>query len=151
MTESVASGLGRFHHVGFVVNKIEQSIQQFVRSLGAQWDGQIFADPIQKVKVTFLTTAAGDPQIELVEPDGEGSPVSRFLAKSGPGLHHVCYEVEDVERTVRKMRNDGALIAKPPRPAVAFGGRRIAWIMTKESLLVEILEASHNLQLDKTT
>lgn len=141
MTEGGADGLTRLHHVGFVVATIEESIHQFARSLGAQRNGPIFTDPIQKVKVAFLMTAATDAQIELVEANAEDSPVSRFLAKAGPGLHHLCYEVEDIEKTLTRMRTDGALIAKPPRPAVAFGGRRIAWVLTKERLLVEILEA----------
>lgn len=140
MTES--GTLTRLHHVGFAVETIEDSIRQFTRSLGARWSGEIFADPIQKVKVAFLTISTGDPQMELVEPDGHDSPVHRFLTKAGPGLHHLCYEVEDIERALLEMRINGALLAKPPRPAVAFGGRRIAWVLTKERLLVEILDTN---------
>ncbi|MGH9735290.1 MAG: VOC family protein [Candidatus Acidiferrales bacterium] len=141
MTKDGAGSLTRLHHVGFVVERIEESIPQFVRSLGAQCSSEIFIDPIQNVKVVFLTTAAGDAQIELVQANAADSPVSRFLAKSGPGLHHLCYEVEDIEETLAQMRTHGSLLAKPPRPAVAFGGRRIAWVLTKERLLVEVLEA----------
>lgn len=141
MAADRTGSLTRLHHVGFVVERIEESIPEFVRSLGAQRNSEIFSDPIQKVKVVFLATAAGDAQIELVQANADDSPVSRFLAKSGPGLHHLCYEVEDIEETLRQMRSNGALIAKPPRPAVAFGGRRIAWVLTKERLLVEVLEA----------
>lgn len=140
MEDDITGRLGRFHHVGFVVATIQDSVSPFLRALGAQWNGEIFADPIQKVKVTFLTTRAGDPQIELVEPDGMDSPVTRFLSKTGPALHHVCYEVQDIDRTLGEMRADGALIVKPPRPAVAFGGRRIAWVLTRERLLIEILD-----------
>lgn len=141
MAEGRTGSLTRLHHVGFVVERIEESIAEFARTLGAQCDSEIFTDPIQKVKVAFLATAAGDAQIELVQANADDSPVSRFLAKSGPGLHHLCYEVEDIEETLTQMRTNGALIAKPPRPAVAFGGRRIAWVLTKERLLVEVLEA----------
>lgn len=114
----------------------------FVHALGAEWDGQVFDDPLQKAKVAFLTTRAQDPQIELVEPAGEASPVHRFLLEKAGGLHHVCYEVADLETELVGFRSRGAVIASRPKPAVAFGGRRIAWIITAEKLLVELLEES---------
>ena len=129
----------RLHHVGFVVASIERAMPGFLRSLAAKWDEQVFHDPLQCVKVAFLTTRAQDPQIELVEPVGEDSPVLRFLQQGG-GLHHVCYEVADLEEQLGEFRSRGAVIAKRPKPAVAFGGRRIAWVITAEKLLVELLE-----------
>lgn len=130
----------RLHHLGFVVANIETAMPGFLRSLAAEWDGQVFHDPLQKVRVAFLATRAQDPAIELVEPAGDDSPVLRFLQERGGGLHHVCYEVADLEEDLAAFRSRGALIAKRPLPAVAFGGRRIAWVITSEKLLVELLE-----------
>jgi len=130
----------RLHHVGFVVASIEAAMPGFARSLAAEWNGEIIHDPLQKVKVAFLTTSVGDAQIELVEPAGDDSPVLKFLQQHGGGLNHVCYEVEDLEQELAAFRSRGAVIAKRPKPAVAFGGRRIAWILTAEKLLVELLE-----------
>jgi len=129
----------RFHHAGFIVSSIAQTIDGFQRSLQATWDGRVFEDPIQKVKVAFLSTGAGDAQIELVEPVGEASPVSRFLALGG-GLHHLCYEVDDLDLHLSGMRRRRATIVRKPQPAVAFGGRRIAWVITAEKLLLEFVE-----------
>jgi methylmalonyl-CoA/ethylmalonyl-CoA epimerase len=129
----------RFHHIGFIVSDIGQTIDGFLRSLHASWDGIIFEDPIQRVKVAFLSTGAGDGQIELVEPAGEGSPVSRFLALGG-GLHHLCYEVDDLDLHLSEMRRRRAIIVRKPQPAVAFSGRRIAWVITAEKLLLEFVE-----------
>jgi methylmalonyl-CoA/ethylmalonyl-CoA epimerase len=129
----------RLHHVGYVVASIERAMPGFVRSLAATWDEQVIYDPLQKVEVAFLTTRVEDPQIELVEPAGEDSPVLRFLEQGG-GLHHVCYEVADLEEQLVEFRSRGAVIARRPKPAVAFGGRRIAWVITAEKLLVELLE-----------
>ena len=128
------------HHLGFVVADIESGMPGFVRSLGAEWDGRIFEDPYQKVKVAFLRTRPGDAQIELVQPITENSPVTRFLREKGGGLHHVCYEVDTLDSALAEARSRGAVIARPPKPAVAFQGRRIAWILTAEKLLVELLE-----------
>lgn len=131
----------RLHHVGFVVASIDQSVADFEQTLGLEWQRPIFDDPLQRVRVTFLGTP-GAPQFELVEPDGSESPVRSFLARGG-GLHHLCYEVENIEARLRQWREAGGLIVRPPVPAVAFGGRRIAWAYTRGKLLVEFLERSH--------
>lgn len=130
----------RLHHLGFVVADIAASLPGFQKSMAATWDEQIFYDPNQKVRVTFLTTRPGDAQIELVEPAGDDSPVLRFLNEKGGGLHHACYEVADLEASLADFRNRGSLMVKRPKPAVAFQGRRIAWLLTPEKFLVELLE-----------
>ena len=128
------------HHIGYVVESIEKAMPGFLRSLGGRWDGQVFEDPHQKVRVAFLTTHAQDAQIELVEPAAGDSPVAKFLQNRGGGLHHCCYEVENLQQGITAMRKEGALLAKPPKPAVAFSGRPIAWLLTAEKLLVELLQ-----------
>jgi len=129
------------HHVGYVVKSIEEQAAGFVKSLGATWDQQITHDPLQGAKVTFLRTpGAGDAQIELVEPAGDGSPVSRFLEKGG-GLHHLCYEVGDLEEHLKLIRAAGCVVVRAPMPAAAFQQRLIAWAWTREKLLLEFLEA----------
>jgi methylmalonyl-CoA/ethylmalonyl-CoA epimerase len=55
-------------------------------------------------------------------------------------MHHLCYEVADLEESVRVMRANGSLLVRPPKPAVAFADRRIAWVLTAEGLLIEYLE-----------
>lgn len=129
------------HHIGFVVANVTAAMDGFVRSLGASWDGQVFEDPHQKVKVAFLATSAAEPLVELVEPVGEDSPVRRFLAQKGGGLHHFCYQTGDLEAELQLMRSRRAILVRKPTPAVAFGGRRIAWMLTQEKLLVEFLES----------
>ena len=130
----------QLHHFGFVVADIAAGMAGFTRSLAAHWDGLIYEDPLQKVKVAFMTTRPGDAQIELVQPNAEDSPVTRFLREKGGGFHHVCYEVADLEEQMAVMKSRGALIASRPKPAVAFQGRRIAWLLTAEKLLIELLE-----------
>jgi methylmalonyl-CoA/ethylmalonyl-CoA epimerase len=127
------------HHVGFVVANIERSVTGFINSLGMSWDGAIYEDPVQKVRVAFLATGPTCAQIELVEPAGDDSPVNRFLAKGG-GQHHLCYEVNDIERALDELKSRKASVVQQPCPAVAFDGRRIAWLITREKLVVELLE-----------
>jgi methylmalonyl-CoA/ethylmalonyl-CoA epimerase len=137
---SEANGTIRLHHVGFVVPSILDGIANLAESIGAYWDETIYHDPLQKATVAFLrTSSAEDALIELVEPAAEGSPVVQFLQKGG-GLHHLCYEVEDLDTCLKAARVKGAVVVRRPLPAVAFGNRRIAWVLTKQKLLLEYLE-----------
>ena len=131
---------GNFHHVGFVVASIEATAQAFAKSLEARWDGVIVHDPNQGVRVTFLTGShPADPLFELIEPAAEDSPVL-ISVKKGGGIHHVCYLVDSLDEQLERCRSDRTLIVRPPTPAVAFGGRRIAWVYTRNRLLIEYLE-----------
>jgi methylmalonyl-CoA/ethylmalonyl-CoA epimerase len=131
----------KLHHVGFVVYSIQECAESFALSLGATWDGNIVFDPLQKVLVTFFQGQnPTDPLMELVEPGGPESPVSRFVERGG-GLHHVCYEVKDLDSHLRFCQSVGTKIIRSPVPAAAFGGRRIAWGITKKRLLMEFLES----------
>src|SRR5690242_12351583 len=96
LTQDQMNERTRLHHVGFVVSSIPSEIDSFAASINADRDGTIYHDALQRARVTFLRTSGpADPLIELVEPAGELSPVRRFLQKGG-GLHHLCYEVEDL-------------------------------------------------------
>jgi len=134
------SGNGILHHIGFVVSSISAVAEEFAASISARWDGEVIHDPIQRVRVAFLSPVdTRNPVFELVEPASESSPVSNFLKKGG-GLHHVCYEVDDLESGLREATGVGLVVVADPAPAVAFGGRRIAWVCSKKRLLVELLE-----------
>jgi methylmalonyl-CoA/ethylmalonyl-CoA epimerase len=109
--------------------------------MDATWDGVIVHDPHQRVRVTFLrTNNAADPLMELIEPAGDNSPVLSFIKRSGGGLHHVCYVVDNLEAQLENSRAQGNLIVRPPLPAAAFGNRRIAWVYNKTKLVIEYLE-----------
>jgi methylmalonyl-CoA/ethylmalonyl-CoA epimerase len=130
----------QLHHVGYVVADVEESLPHWTASLAASWVSAVFHDPLQKVKVAFLQPGSDDAvQVELVGPLGEGSPVGPFLAKGG-GLHHVCYQVDDLEGHIAEMKRRKAILIRPPKPAVAFGGRRIAWMVTRERAVIEYVE-----------
>lgn len=134
------SGNCTVHHLGFVVTSIAAVAEEFASSMSAHWDGQITHDPIQRVRVAFFSPAdSRNPVFELVEPASEVSPVSNFLKKRG-GLHHVCYEIDDLQSGLNDARRAGLVIVAAPAPAVAFHGRRIAWVCSKSRLLVELLE-----------
>ena len=143
------SGQISMNHFGFVVESIEEAAPGMMASMSMDWDNAIIHDPTQRVRVAFLRYSDSTvPAIELVEPVGPDSPVANFL-KRGGGLHHVCYEVNDLMLQLRHSRAQGDFVVQRPTPAVAFGGRRIAWVYLGKKLLVEYLErrfvdSSHN-------
>jgi methylmalonyl-CoA/ethylmalonyl-CoA epimerase len=128
------------HHVGFVVASINQVGFKFAESLGTQWNSEIIHDPLQGARVAFLHPAGPEtPAMELVEPDAEDSQLHNFLRRGG-GLHHVCYEVDCLDKQLVQSRSAGGVIVRKPQPAAAFGKRLIAWVYTREKLLLEYLE-----------
>ena len=136
---------GVLHHLGFVVASISKTGEQFAACIAACWDGTVIHDPLQRVRVAFLSPSdPRNPVFELVEPACDLSPVSTFLKKKGPGLHHVCYEIDDLDSGLREAKATGLAIVAAPVPAVAFGGRRIAWVCSRGRLLMELLERDQN-------
>jgi methylmalonyl-CoA/ethylmalonyl-CoA epimerase len=131
----------KLHHIGFVLASIQESAESFARSLGATWNGDIVFDPIQRVRLAFIQGRnEADPLVELVEPGDPKSPVTRFLERGG-GMHHLRYEVGDLESHLTFCKPLGVITIRNPVPAVAFGGRRIAWAVTKTGALLEFLES----------
>lgn len=127
------------HHVGYVVRSITSDLERWRTTLMATTTSQVFEDPIQQARVLFLTFAGGATALELVEPLSEAAPTAAFL-KRGGGLHHLCFEVDDVQEQIRQVRLQGGILVRQPKPAVAFELRRIAWMATREKLLIEYLE-----------
>ena len=96
-------------------------------------------------KVRVLVCRAGSQRIELVEPAADDSPVTRFLAKSGGGLHHLAYRVDDLEVALERLRSQGVrLIDEVPRPGAH--GTRIAFVHPKSTggVLTELVEVSQS-------
>jgi methylmalonyl-CoA/ethylmalonyl-CoA epimerase len=128
----------RLHHIGYVVSSIAEGLARWESAMFARSVSARYTDDIQKATVLFLELPDG-VRLELVEPLTNDSPVDGFLAKGG-GLHHLCFEVGSLAQQIQHMRRQHAVLVRRPQPAVAFGGRRIAWMMTKERMLVEYLE-----------
>src|ERR1700751_273624 len=92
------------HHLGFVVGSIAKTAGPFATAMSATWDREIIHDPVQRVRVFFFRPFdAHNPVFEPVEPAEAQSPVSNFL-ETGGGLHHVCYEVDDLNLALQESK-----------------------------------------------
>lgn len=130
----------RLHHVGIVVDNIAEKAALYSSTIPIGYPTEIIHDEIQRVRVAFVNVGNG-VAIEFIEPDSEDSPVTRALRR-GISLHHVCYEVQDLEQAVAQARAAGALIVCEPVPARAFQGRRIAFVYPPVGDLTEFVEAT---------
>jgi len=117
----------RLHHLGVAVRSIEE----------VSPSSETITDPIQKVTVAFVRVN-GIP-FELIEPNGDHSPITRSLEK-GVKLLHVCYSVPDLEMVIKACRKHGFHCIERPVPAVAFDNRKIAWVYSSQYGLFELLE-----------
>lgn len=132
----------KINHIGIAVNSLEASIPFYRDVLGMAFEGtEVVAE--QKVKVAFL--AIGESRIELLEPTEPDSPVAGFLAKKGEGIHHLAYQVDDLEAALQHLKKEGVrLIDETPRNGAH--GTRIAFVHPKASggVLTELCEAGRH-------
>ena len=133
--------LTKINHIGIAVKSLEESIPFYRDQLSMPFAG-IEEVAEQKVRVAMLQV--GESKIELLEPTSDDSPVAKFIEKSGPGIHHLAYEVEDIEAAIVRLMADGArMIDEKPRNGAH--GTRIAFVHPKSSngVLTELCECGH--------
>jgi methylmalonyl-CoA epimerase len=130
--------LGRIHHVAVVVRDMEPALRFWRDTLGLELD--VVEDIAHdRVRIAFLPV--GESKIELVEPTDDATGVARFLAKSGEGFHHVCFEVANLAETLLRLEIDGVeLIDTAPRKG-AEGPVAFLHPRSCHGVLVELIEA----------
>ncbi len=142
MTAKSAEIFGfRLRHVGVAVRQIDPAARILNAVFGFQRTTEQIEDPIQKVAVSFLKQSEADSiDVELVAPLNEESPICTLLDKN-VGAYHLCFETTDLDGALAHAESHGCFTVSGPTPAVAFGGRRIAWIYSPTRQLFELLEA----------
>ncbi len=130
--------LQKIHHLGYAVEDLEAASRLYRERFGARLEEpEMVAD--QGVRTAMFRV--GESRIELLEPTGPDTPVGKFLAKRGEGLHHVAFQVEDIEATLGELGRDGVeLIDEEPR--VGAGGTRMAFVHPRSvhGVLTELVE-----------
>lgn len=94
----------RISHIGIAVHDLERGIGLYRDVFGMQLLG---IEDVAEQGVRVAMFRAGESRIELLEPTSAESPVAKFLASRGPGLHHICYEVDDVDRALKRIGESG--------------------------------------------
>jgi len=127
-----------FHHLGVACRDLAAETSLF-KTLGYQQEGGVFRDPAQKIEGVFLTGPG--PRLELLAPLDDSSPVVSWLAQ-GIKYYHQAFEVASVERSLEQMRTQNGRVVAPPEPAVAFGGRLVAFVMLPGMILIEMIQSA---------
>lgn len=134
----------RQHHIGVLVRDIESSSPHYVDALGYEFRTGIIHDPQQAALVRFFQLPGAVEYLELIAPDGPESHLHAAL-KGRPGIHHICNITPDLDASLERVQLSRAVILRPPLPAVAFRGLRVAWIMNRDALLMELVEEPANI------
>lgn len=128
----------RIAHIGIAVNSLDTALTLYHDTLRLPLHGQEEVGS-ERVKVAFLPV--GDTEIELLEATSPDSPIARFIQKHGEGIHHLAFEVDDLDAALAAVRQGGfRLIDDQPRPGA--GGTRVAFLHPKSTngVLIELCE-----------
>ena len=99
----------KIHHVCLVVQDIKRSCEHYKKIFGLKESSKLIVDPNQKVKILFLKNPNESIEYELVEPLDEYSPVYNTVRKKN-SLNHICYEVESINDSIKKLQDDGNVL-----------------------------------------
>ncbi|MGI6576414.1 MAG: methylmalonyl-CoA epimerase [bacterium] len=125
-------------HVGIAVNSIEEALKLYVDFLGFE-ASEIKEVPDRNLKVAFIP--AGDTEIELLEPTSDTGAIAKFIAKHGPGIHHIAFTVENIEAALAAAKEAGLQVIDET-PRLGAHGVKVAFLHPKKfgGVLVEFCE-----------
>ncbi|WP_051330958.1 VOC family protein [Aneurinibacillus terranovensis] len=128
----------KLNHLGIIVNNIEKHVENYKKIFDAQLCTSIIRDDFQQAKLCLLKNDSLEFYWELIEPIRD-SRLFPFLQKGG-GLHHQCYEVENIDESMKHFRKTGAIPALGPVPAPLFNNHQVVFIVMPDRTLIELLE-----------
>lgn len=136
--EQLLSPPKRIAHIGIAVRIIDETLPFYTDSLGLSLE-KVEEVASEQVKVAFLSI--GETRIELLEPLASTSPIASFIEKRGEGIHHIAFEVDDIEARLRKMESEGIQLINE-QPKQGANNSQIAFIHPKSTngVLVELCE-----------
>jgi methylmalonyl-CoA epimerase len=129
----------RLHHIGCAVRDMAAALGYYTQSLGLKQTTEPIEVASQKVRVCFLDLGPGI-YLELVEGLEPGSPVDRIVSQTGGGVYHLCFEVENLDAAIERLRGEGFFRLKRFEMP-AHGMRRFAFMLTPDRQLFELCEA----------
>lgn len=126
-----------FHHFGIACRDIQKTGECY-KEFGYEM-GQTIFDPLQNINICFLNHPSM-PLVELLSPVDENSPVVQILNKVGTTPYHTCYEVKDLDESIKSFRKQRYVTVAKPKEACAIGNRRVAFLYNPDMGLIELLE-----------
>ena len=133
--------IGRLNHVAIAVRDIAAASEIYRNTLGAEVSAP---EALEEHGVTVVFITLPNTKVELLEPLGEQSPIAAFLERNpSGGIHHICYEVEDIEAARAKLHSAGARVLGDGKPKLGAHGKPVLFLHPKDfnGALIEIEQA----------
>ena len=129
----------KFDHIGIFVSDLTLGDAMLAAIFPIARRSEVFEDDNLQVKVQFLYDTSGICY-ELVAPFGQNNPVDGVLKARKNVLNHVAYRTGHIDGELARLRDEGAFVLGPPRPAVAFGGKKVVFLITALNFFIELIE-----------
>ena len=133
---------GRIDHIGVAVHDLDAAVRLYAQQFDMR---EQHRETVEEQGVEAILLEVGDGHIELIKPLSEDSGVAKFIARNGEGMHHVAYQVDDIDAALEKVREAGLrLIDEEPRTGIR--GSRVAFLHPKSTggVLTEIVEPAEH-------
>ena len=129
----------KIHHIGYAVHNIDKSLKEF-KKMGYEEEGELIKDEKRNVLIKFIKN--NSYRLELIAPYNKTSPIDSVLKKIGPTLYHICYEVDDIDFEIERLREEKWVVIQKPLYAPALGSK-CAFLYNKEIGVVEFVKSKH--------
>jgi methylmalonyl-CoA/ethylmalonyl-CoA epimerase len=129
----------RIDHIAIVVPKIDDALEFWQEALGLSLE---HVEEVGEQETVVAMIPVGESEIELVQPTTETSGMASYMAKRGPGLHHICFKVDDLEAALARLKAKGIQLVNE-EPVIGAGGRKVAFVHPKgaSGVLVELSQS----------
>lgn len=140
MAVSKTQSVTRIDHIAIVVRDLDAALQVYCDALGLPLE-RVEEIPAEQVRVAFLPLPAADGEIELVQPTAGDTGIARYLARRGEGMHHICFEVDDIRAAMDEMAASGLQVLEE-EPHLGSQGQKYVFIhpKTAHGVLIELYE-----------
>ena len=132
--------LKQIDHIAIVVQNLDAALRVYHEVFGLPLE-RVEDVSAEKVRVAFLPLPEGDGEVELVQPTAEDTGIARYLAKRGEGMHHICFEVDDIQAAMAEMAASGLQVLEE-KPRLGSQGQKYVFIHPKSAhgVLIELYE-----------
>ncbi|MBN1316623.1 MAG: methylmalonyl-CoA epimerase [Anaerolineales bacterium] len=129
----------KIDHIAIVIPEIQDALNFWQQALELPLE---HTEEIPEQETVLAMLPVGEAEIELVQPTTETSGMAKYMEKKGPGLHHVCFEVDDLDAALARLKEKGIRLINE-EPVIGAGGRRVAFVHPKSAsgVLVELVES----------
>jgi methylmalonyl-CoA epimerase len=136
----------KINHLGIAVKSLKDSLKFYQDTLGLSVS---CTETVEDQGVEVAKLPIGESRVELLEAINEASPIARFIEKRGPGIHHICIEVDDIVAKLKEMKAAGVQLIDE-EPKIGAGGHLIAFVHPKSTagVLIELLQKQEGESLE---